>query len=115
MGLKAKIIAVAGKGGVGKTSISATVVKILSETYPDSKILAVDAEKSSLPLLRMVKPAPQSKCWATQDLRFLTHLLKPTNSHLSQWAGQKAQAVTVKSTLTLKKLSPCSRLILTLL
>lgn len=44
MGLNAKIIAVAGKGGVGKTSISATVVKILSETYPDSKILAVDAD-----------------------------------------------------------------------
>ena len=39
-----KIIAVAGKGGVGKTSISATIVKILVEKYPDKKILAIDAD-----------------------------------------------------------------------
>ena len=36
-----KIIAVAGKGGVGKTSISATIVKILVEKYPDKKILEI--------------------------------------------------------------------------
>lgn len=41
---KAKIIAVAGKGGVGKTSISATIVKLLVEKYPDKKILAIDAD-----------------------------------------------------------------------
>ncbi|MCR4925000.1 MAG: AAA family ATPase [Clostridiales bacterium] len=41
---KAKIIAVAGKGGVGKTSISATIVKTLVEKYPDKKILAIDAD-----------------------------------------------------------------------
>jgi len=41
---KAKIIAVAGKGGVGKTSISASIVRILSEQYPGSKILAIDAD-----------------------------------------------------------------------
>ncbi len=40
----AKIIAVAGKGGVGKTSVSATIVKLLTETYPDKKILAIDAD-----------------------------------------------------------------------
>lgn len=40
----AKIIAVAGKGGVGKTSISATIVKLLVEKYPDKKILAIDAD-----------------------------------------------------------------------
>lgn len=39
-----KIIAVAGKGGVGKTSISATIVKILVEKFPDKKILAIDAD-----------------------------------------------------------------------
>lgn len=38
------IIAVAGKGGVGKTSISATMVRLLAETYPDRKILAIDAD-----------------------------------------------------------------------
>ena len=31
----AKIIAVAGKGGVGKTSISAAIVKLLVQKYPD--------------------------------------------------------------------------------
>lgn len=39
-----KIIAVAGKGGVGKTSISATIVRCLTERYPDKKILAIDAD-----------------------------------------------------------------------
>lgn len=38
------IIALTGKGGVGKTSISATIVKILTEKYPDKKILAIDAD-----------------------------------------------------------------------
>ena len=39
-----KIIAVAGKGGVGKTSLAATMVKVLVEKYPDKKILAIDAD-----------------------------------------------------------------------
>lgn len=39
-----KIIAVAGKGGVGKTSLSAVIVKLLVENYPDKKILAIDAD-----------------------------------------------------------------------
>ena len=39
-----KIIAVAGKGGVGKTSIAATIVKLLTENYPDKRILAIDAD-----------------------------------------------------------------------
>ena len=34
---KAKIIAVAGKGGVGKTSISASIVRLLEENFPDKK------------------------------------------------------------------------------
>ena len=41
---KAKIITVAGKGGVGKTSISASMVRLLVERYPDKKILAIDAD-----------------------------------------------------------------------
>ena len=40
----AKIIAVAGKGGVGKPSISAAIVKLLVQKYPDKKILAIDAD-----------------------------------------------------------------------
>ena len=41
---KVKIIATVGKGGVGKTSLSAAFVRILSETYPDKRILAIDAD-----------------------------------------------------------------------
>lgn len=40
----AKIITVAGKGGVGKTSICASIVKLLVERYPDKRILAIDAD-----------------------------------------------------------------------
>ena len=39
-----RIITVAGKGGVGKTSIAATIVRLLVENYPDKKILAIDAD-----------------------------------------------------------------------
>lgn len=39
-----KIIALTGKGGVGKTSIAATMVKLLVQAYPDKKILAIDAD-----------------------------------------------------------------------
>lgn len=41
---KAKIIAVAGKGGVGKTSVSAAIVKLLTEKFPQKRILAIDAD-----------------------------------------------------------------------
>ncbi|MBO4915507.1 MAG: AAA family ATPase [Oscillospiraceae bacterium] len=41
---EAKIIAVAGKGGVGKTSVSAAMVRLLTGTYPDKRILAIDAD-----------------------------------------------------------------------
>ncbi|MEE1322160.1 MAG: AAA family ATPase [Acutalibacteraceae bacterium] len=40
----ATIIALSGKGGVGKTSISAAIVKLLAQAYPDKKILAIDAD-----------------------------------------------------------------------
>ena len=44
MGEHTKIIALTGKGGVGKTSLSASIVRILTENYPNSKILAIDAD-----------------------------------------------------------------------
>ena len=40
----AKIIALAGKGGVGKTTVCAAFVRIIKETYPEAKVLAVDAD-----------------------------------------------------------------------
>ena len=39
-----KIVAVAGKGGGGKTSLAGAFVKVLVEKYPDKKILAIDAD-----------------------------------------------------------------------
>jgi len=39
-----KIIAVVGKGGVGKTSLAAVIIKLLVQAYPDKKILAIDAD-----------------------------------------------------------------------
>ncbi|MCI9476936.1 AAA family ATPase [Anaerovoracaceae bacterium 41-7] len=39
-----KIIAVAGKGGVGKTSVAAAMIKVLTKKYPDKRILAIDAD-----------------------------------------------------------------------
>lgn len=44
MNNESKIIAVAGKGGVGKTSVSAAIVKLLVKAHPDKKILAIDAD-----------------------------------------------------------------------
>ena len=38
------IIALVGKGGVGKTSLSAITVRLLSQAYPDKRILAIDAD-----------------------------------------------------------------------
>ena len=39
-----KVIAFSGKGGVGKTSLAALTVRLLAETHPDSRILAIDAD-----------------------------------------------------------------------
>ena len=41
---KAKIIAVAGKGGVGKTSLCSAIVRHLVDAHPGKRILAIDAD-----------------------------------------------------------------------
>ena len=41
---QAVVIALTGKGGVGKTSLSAAIVRILTEAHPEAKILAIDAD-----------------------------------------------------------------------
>ena len=57
MSARTKIIALTGKGGVGKTSLSAAIVRILTENYPDSKILAIDADPAvGLSVALGVKP-----------------------------------------------------------
>lgn len=42
-GKKTSVIALCGKGGVGKTSLSAAIVRLLSSD-PDKKVLAIDAD-----------------------------------------------------------------------
>ncbi|MDO4312049.1 MAG: AAA family ATPase [Eubacteriales bacterium] len=44
MGQNTKIIAVVGKGGVGKTALAAALVRSLVENRPGSRILAIDAD-----------------------------------------------------------------------
>ena len=39
-----KILALVGKGGVGKTTICSAFVRLLSEQNPDARILAIDAD-----------------------------------------------------------------------
>ena len=40
----AKIVALAGKGGVGKTSLAASIVRVITEDRPGSRVLAIDAD-----------------------------------------------------------------------
>lgn len=42
--MKSTVIALAGKGGVGKTSISAAIVRELVKMFPNKRILAIDAD-----------------------------------------------------------------------
>ncbi len=41
---QASVIALTGKGGVGKPSLSAAIVRVLTEAHPEAKILAIDAD-----------------------------------------------------------------------
>jgi CO dehydrogenase maturation factor len=41
------VLAVSGKGGVGKTSVSAAMVRLLAEQRPQARILAVDADPAT--------------------------------------------------------------------
>jgi len=41
---KTKILAFAGKGGVGKTSLAALTVRLITEQNPSARVLAIDAD-----------------------------------------------------------------------
>ncbi|MBU4201586.1 MAG: cobyrinic acid a,c-diamide synthase, partial [Candidatus Altiarchaeota archaeon] len=42
--MKGTVIAVTGKGGVGKTMLSALLIGILGDSQPGKSILAIDAD-----------------------------------------------------------------------
>lgn len=59
------ILAVAGKGGVGKTSISATMVRLLCQAHPDKRILAIDAD----PAVGLATALGVEVCLTVDDIR----------------------------------------------
>lgn len=59
------ILAVAGKGGVGKTSVAATLVRLLCRTHPDKKILAIDAD----PAVGLSTALGIEVCMTVDDIR----------------------------------------------
>ena len=82
---RARIIALAGKGGVGKTSLAASIVRVLTEDKPGAKILAIDADPavglstalgikvtSSLDDIRRAVTNLLNDGWRTGDLKDAT-------------------------------------------
>jgi len=66
---KGLVIAVSGKGGVGKTTTTALMVKVLSEANPERNILVIDANPdSNLPEVLGI-PVSRTVGMVTDDLR----------------------------------------------
>lgn len=59
------VIVLVGKGGVGKTSISALTVRLLARKYPDKKILAIDAD----PAVGLATALGVEVCSTVDDIR----------------------------------------------
>ena len=62
---KTTILAVAGKGGVGKTSVAATMVRLLSQMHPGKRILAIDAD----PAVGLATALGVEVCLTVDDIR----------------------------------------------
>lgn len=58
-------IAVAGKGGVGKTSVAATMVRLLCQMHPGKRILAIDAD----PAVGLATALGVEVCLTVDDIR----------------------------------------------
>ena len=70
------VIALVGKGGVGKTSISALTVRLLAQKYPDKKILAIDAD----PAVGLATALGVEFCSTVDDIRKAVRVLKKFNA-----------------------------------
>ena len=62
---KNTILAVAGKGGVGKTSVAATMVRLLCQMHPGKRILAIDAD----PAVGLATALGVEVCLTVDDIR----------------------------------------------
>ncbi len=62
---KTCILAVAGKGGVGKTSAAATMVRLLCQAHPGKRILAIDAD----PAVGLATALGVEVCLTVDDIR----------------------------------------------
>ena len=62
---KPTILAVAGKGGVGKTSVAATMVRLLCQMHPGKRILAIDAD----PAVGLATALGVEVCLTVDDIR----------------------------------------------
>ena len=62
---KTTILSVAGKGGVGKTSVAATMVRLLCQMHPGKRILAIDAD----PAVGLATALGVEVCLTVDDIR----------------------------------------------
>lgn len=70
-----RVFAFTGKGGVGKTSMSALTVRLLAERHPDKRVLAIDAD----PAIGLATALGVNVTQTVNDVRlqFIKDLQKP--------------------------------------
>ena len=66
---KGLVVAVSGKGGVGKTTATALMAKILGETNPNKSVLVIDANPDSNLADILGMPVTRTVGMVTEDLR----------------------------------------------
>jgi len=66
---KGLVIAVSGKGGVGKTTVTALMARILSETNPEKNVLVIDANPDSNLADVLGIPVTRTVGMVTEELR----------------------------------------------
>ncbi|MEG1276189.1 MAG: ArsA-related P-loop ATPase [Ruthenibacterium sp.] len=105
------VIAVAGKGGVGKTSFSAAVVRQLVREHPNARILAIDADPAvgletalgvhadyTVDDIRKEITASGEEDTAKVGFVCWTRWWKRTALPLSPWGGRRPRAAIAAST-----------------
>ena len=98
MGEHTKVIALTGKGGVGKTSLSAAILRLLTEHYTQSKILAIDADPAvGLSVALGVSPGQTLDEIRKKVAEDVTGKLKDTQDILAEAKFQLYDSMTEKN------------------